>query len=399
MSLVCLAALPGFWFVKWLFGYTAGVLNSPYYIEQMAGFGYAAAHISLCGISIMYGLARALAFHPCFDTEYRTWLARTPFSGRQPLPAGPAHLVWQDAVVIIALTAFGLVYSMSPYRIVVCMFAPYLFFHAGTLHVTDNKGASYVLYCGVPCMWYFSGHEILRWCIPTLLYLLAFIQLPRCLRFIAEYNAQPAEASPPAVSEVIRQTNEALGNRTTVRGTDAGENDLAISFWPYNRLAPIAAHDFPRIDAILIPIALTWWVASSLSFIPEDEFLLPKTSIAPWIASFVISLVLSLGRLLKYMSGCSSPINLFGRVATLRWIVPGFDRIVIAPLLALGSAVLATTVMAACGVSPAFLYTVPPGIALLLLLNLGPSLHVWRLTGAHRLVPGMASKAGIGTEI
>ena len=47
-----------------------------------------------------FGVFRAAAFHPLFRSKYRA-LARTDaVDGRKPLPLGPIHLVWQDAVVL-----------------------------------------------------------------------------------------------------------------------------------------------------------------------------------------------------------------------------------------------------------------------------------------------------------
>src|SRR5579872_2970049 len=51
-----------------------------------------------------YGLSRSFGFHPVFNAEYHKWLATTPWTNRLPLPAGPAHLVLQDVVVLAMLS-------------------------------------------------------------------------------------------------------------------------------------------------------------------------------------------------------------------------------------------------------------------------------------------------------
>jgi hypothetical protein len=107
------------------------------------------------------------------------------------------------------------------------------------------------------------------------------------------------------------------------------------------------------------------------------------------------------------------PISLAGRVATGRWLIPGYDRVLVAPLLAV--AVFVFTVLALLDVSPKVaspprtaaglgqvvvpaLYraasdpvlqaSVAVGLVLLITLTVGPSRRRWLLTGTFRIRPG-----------
>lgn len=50
--------------------------------------------------TIIFGTYRALGFHPLFRTDYARWLRFTPWTTDKPLPLGPVHLVWSDALVV-----------------------------------------------------------------------------------------------------------------------------------------------------------------------------------------------------------------------------------------------------------------------------------------------------------
>jgi len=55
--------------------------------------------------ALIYGGVRASCFNPLFQKEYSKWLQATCATGNEPLPMGPLQLVWQDAVVLVAIGA------------------------------------------------------------------------------------------------------------------------------------------------------------------------------------------------------------------------------------------------------------------------------------------------------
>ncbi len=53
------------------------------------------------GTTLLYAAFRCIYFHPVENRRYGSWLADTPWRHPQPLPLGPLHLVWQDAVLVL----------------------------------------------------------------------------------------------------------------------------------------------------------------------------------------------------------------------------------------------------------------------------------------------------------
>ena len=54
-----------------------------------------------------YAVYRLVRFHPVCNRGYRAWMTLSPWTADKPLPLGPVHLVWQDAIVIGALTTIA----------------------------------------------------------------------------------------------------------------------------------------------------------------------------------------------------------------------------------------------------------------------------------------------------
>src|SRR5436190_8238008 len=46
----------------------------------------------------VYAFFRLWRFHPACNPAYCAWLEMSPWTASKPLPVGPIHLVWQDAV-------------------------------------------------------------------------------------------------------------------------------------------------------------------------------------------------------------------------------------------------------------------------------------------------------------
>src|SRR5262249_55837152 len=55
--------------------------------------------------ALVYAVFRLLRFHPACNPAYSAWLEMSPWTAAKPLPVGPVHLVWQDAVVVGSLAA------------------------------------------------------------------------------------------------------------------------------------------------------------------------------------------------------------------------------------------------------------------------------------------------------
>jgi hypothetical protein len=86
------------------------------------------------------------------------------------------------------------------------------------------------------------------------------------------------------------------------------------------------------------------------------------------------------------------PISLWGRICTLRWIVPRYDQMFVSPLTAFLVAILAPFGLVRMGLPLEIALPSALSLVLWVVLAMGPSLRHWRLTGAHRIVPFMLGK-------
>src|SRR5206468_2561549 len=104
--------------------------------------------------------------------------------------------------------------------------------------------------------------------------------------------------------------------------------------WPFDRLGP----EFPeRIigvrgrDGVLASLLAGWWLyaLSSLFTDPDARFYLPYMILA-YLTTFGPAI-----RLFRYAKGYAPPIGLWGRIVTLRWLMPSYDQILVTPAVAL----------------------------------------------------------------
>ena len=140
-------------------------------------------------------------------------------------------------------------------------------------------------------------------------------------------------------------------------------------------------------DTLLVGLLAGWWF-----FAVSWHF---RAFLADEVRYVFFCVFLTLGAVARIITYCYSyqpPINLMGRLVHRRWIIPGYDQIFIAPILALFVAVVGWYVPVWTGV--ARLYVTPAAVTLAwwTLFGMGPSLQTWRLTGNHRIGPGLANK-------
>jgi hypothetical protein len=109
--------------------------------------------------------------------------------------------------------------------------------------------------------------------------------------------------------------------------------------------------------------------------------------VGPMLYMGLLGLVLSV-RLCIYCANYRPPISLWGRILTLRWIVPGYDRVFLTPLATLGLGLTLPYALFKMHLDPALVLglSLPPFLIAGMLG--GPALWQWRLTSPARLVPG-----------
>ena len=86
---------------------------------------------------------------------------------------------------------------------------------------------------------------------------------------------------------------------------------------------------------------------------------------------------------MRYLPWSLPPISLLGRVATRRWIIPGYDRVFVAPAIAMLLAAALPRLLIEVGVSPAAATFLATAAAVFAAIGIGPTLMNWGLTGNY----------------
>jgi hypothetical protein len=362
----------GFAFCTWLF--IEGL--AAFYLWQFPLPGVAerllrvrdGAAIAACGA---LGVFRIAGLHPLFNAEYRAWLSLTPWRRGLPLPVGPVHLAPQDGVILAAML-LALHDAQFPR---LALPAAFLFAYLGMLLVAFASvgfgRASYALAFGLGwVVWLgplsFSGFGLL-----ALLVVASQLILPRTFDEFPWNGKESLQARIDAQQQ-LRQLTLAVG-------------------WPFNLIQPNEPEGGIRYrDGVLLSLLVGWWTYAGCTALGNLQIRDALEQLIQWLPPTSIAGM----RLLGYLPSYQSPISLMGRIFTLRWIIPGYDRVFAAPLFILLTVLFAP---AAIDEISAWLGVKLPtphivlSLSLLAALNLGPTLRDWRLASQCRIVPGMVN--------
>jgi hypothetical protein len=324
-----------------------------------------------------FGLYRALAFHPYARVAYRKWLTSTCWHSGRPLPLGPVALTIGDLLTL----ALGmlLVWSADPRAwtlAVPCIFAAgYLLATAGMLLLEGPRAFGYAVLCGLGGMLMFASRLEFALPIAAATYAVAWSGTRRSLARLPMYE-------PRALEKVASPTASAV-DRIELRPLSAG--------WPFGPLCPKASTSgLPRFDAICISLVIGWvlFCAATLSAHLSAAGIVTGDD-RPLFLTFapIVCLIACFIRMTIYMGGYRPPIGLAGRIATGRWIIPSYDRALVAPLL--GLLIVAAT--SARNLSPeaqTSIVELPLEVTAVFLVVLlsGPNFRDWALTSECRIM-------------
>jgi len=370
--------------------------------------------------AVAVGASRATLLNPVFIPEYRTSLLLTPWTAEKPLPAGPLIIGWVDGLlvaVLIAVVAYRP--NIDPWRIPLMMLVGYV------VHLCISFVAAGLL---VHC------------------YSVAF-GLGLVLRVWQNYAAAASILvvlvliSVSGVRHTLRQMRERAeqyDNLAWMKSLAAAidpanhQKPKQIVGWPFELLQP--QQPGPSIgvkQGLLVSLLIGWWLyaifavgvdlaganqgslrnqmaerieqraglSSRAAEIVRNEIIWtspePDRMGIEIAGSFVLlafAIACCARRLTVYLPGHRPPISLWGRIWTLRWIVPSYDNVLLAPLYVSLVVVAFWMVTAFLPLSP--VVTVPAAVTLMCLisLNMGPTLAQWQLTSHCRLVVPAATK-------
>lgn len=319
---------------------------------------------SLGLLATLYGLYRVVRFHPVCRPAYREWLARTPWTPDRPLPDGPVLLVPQDAVVLALLgVPAWLVFGPAAWPLFPAFVLAYLLSLALMFLVTGPRVVAYLVLFGIVAMIGLAQNRLAVVGLALTNYVVAVIGFRLSLRLF------PWE---PGADKALRQ-----------RVAEAMQLG-----WPFDRLAPVVA---PRL--------LRWWEGPVLGLLVgcavfaggyQLERSDPRTGAPPAALVTLVPMVLcfsAAGRLLAYMIGHLPPISLWGRLMTGRLLIPKYDVVFVAPLLAIVVTIVCPAWLPDTGLSFVAATAVGAGLAAAILTMVGPDRARWQLTAPARLVP------------
>jgi hypothetical protein len=322
----------------------------------------------------LYGAYRFASFHPLYWVNYGRWLARTPWRFPKPLPLGPVHLDFRDVFVIGAamLALHDPFYSVA--YVPILFLLGYLLTLTTSLRITGTLDYAYLVAFGLGFVALFWHTPWLALGVAAAIYALGILGLRKSLRgfpwdkpYLLNERAETKPSMQNAILMSDQTTQSWLG-------------------WPHGVLQPKKpAGGISLTDGTLLSLLFGWWLYAAFANFPGPDgmMFLEAISTAVLVGGPMV-------RFYNYFKNHRAPISLWGRIFTLRWIVPSFDKAWVAPILALIVPTVFVGIQLRHQLLP-FSQTVTLCTAivcsLILVLNAGPTLEAWDATGANRIVP------------
>ncbi|KPK74611.1 MAG: hypothetical protein AMJ79_13650, partial [Phycisphaerae bacterium SM23_30] len=289
-----------------------------------------------------------------------------PWRFGKPLPLGPVHLVWVDLAVVGALTL--LMYSVDMFYVelpAITFLLGFIFCHLLAFILTRQFVFFVVLLFAAPLTSYPFMDLKIALAVLAGLYGWSLLGLQKYLKgFPWETRFWQADWGREQLTYYIK--NGLIG-------------------WPHGKLNTVEHElSISLRRAAVISGLCTWWVYVFIWFFNEPNM----------YASFLFcgGSGCALFRILAYTYPYWQPISFLGRIFTFRWIIPRYDKIFLAPLIIISTAISPFLLFgrSCVGINGLMLATI--FLVILLTFILPPSLKSWRLTGHYRLLGGQRGK-------
>ncbi len=322
--------------------------------------------------AVVYGFYRVFYFHPLYRPEYRRWLMSVPWSVAHRLPMGPVHLVLQDVLVVGAMTAITVlrIPDFSPIVIPTCFFFAYTIGSIVSLGMLEHW-TSAVLIFALGSLVRFTQQP---WMALAWLGAIFFVTLIGYRQtMIDPANWDDTWWGKQGLSDNNGRPDQTLQERTR-------NNVLG---WPWD-FASLKRNETPMpfVAGLVLSILIAWWVHAILYHLQKQVF--GNVLGLYWIMLMPTGIV-AVVRIGIYCWGQLPPISLVGRLITFRWIIPGYDKVFIAPLTVLLLGWYGPYVLFHWGVEPQYGIPLLAFMIFLVALTMPPSLDEWRFTGNHRI--------------
>lgn len=319
----------------------------------------------LAGFAGLFAAFRLFRFHPACNQPYAAWLKLSPWTAAKPLPLGPVGLVWQDAAVIGLLTAIVYWHAHGDALWPVFVFGlVYLLGMTILLAVTRQWWNCWALGYLWPALMLPISSAPARYAIVVAILLVIWHGHRQSLKAFPWKFVKDMDRPPQSILQVRIQIGP------------ASQSKLG---WPIDALSPkIKAPSVSKLENLAISTLMGWWTfcviqATAMDPIPEGILLF----------AFVAAGL----RMAIYGSNVTPPVNLWGRIASGRIIMPGYDQVFLTPLAVVLTALLGAIIIKRSGVWYPVTESCVVALLCSLLLGGGPRLRAWLLTGEHRFRP------------
>jgi len=320
--------------------------------------------------AIAYGLTRCLLIHPVANSKYRQFLALTPYSNRHQLPKGPILLYWPDAVILGLMTAAAWICPPEHWLIpLAAFFVSFLAGHCFCMILTKQKTLLAELLAILPLSIYPHENDAIS--------ILVF-----CIAYgIVWYGTQTYLKQFP--------WNTSFWNDHYVAHLKEKAFTQKIIQWPWSQLNCEKMVSFGWKTKLVICGLVFWWLHVVVFVIKDKRFI----DIIPPLVGLII-----LFRFTSYIMGYMPPISLLGRISTGRLIIPGYDKIFVAPMIIALTGLFVPKVLLSAGLPETISIEFTFSLCLFLAMTLPPSHHSWRLTGHHRMIKTLVRPQRSGTS-
>jgi hypothetical protein len=316
-----------------------------------------------------YGISRVTRFHPASNAGYAEWLKASPWAAGRPLPLGPVHPVWQDGIILGALTVLSVWRAHLPPLLVVGVFA-ISYLGSMTVILVFTRTWKAALYLGFlwPSLFLPGTSEMVRAGLWVAIAFVIYQGQRHCLQ------AFPWKG-------VKRLSGSVLNIEIQPAGLFRGMESIG---WPTSVLSPKAdTRAVSARTALSLSALFGWWTfclfeTLGLEAIPE--------------LALILAVTLAVTRLGIYWLGITTPFNIWGRIMHGRLLLPGFDQIFVTPCATLVVGAAGALAIRLSGHGAVATAVVVAGIWVVVFLG-PPQLRKWALTGQHRFRPPPANSS------
>jgi hypothetical protein len=314
-------------------------------------------YVGICAAIGVYAALRVGGYHPLGNPNYSRWMSTTPWHKGVGLPLGPSHLVWEDFVAV-GVAGVGVWLAGNDWFIPIVVFA---------------AGYTLSLICAAP-RWtprlveYFTGFGwagVMLWWGRSWV----VVALVAAIVVVSQIGLRIVLAQFPWNTKLDEERRREEASR-------------AANVWQLGPQPPPAR--IPLIHGLLVPVMVGCWIYC-LMVSAQARWTWEGDS-SPLALLGVGILALGAIRWLAFRINVLPPISIWGRLWTGRWIIQGYDQILVVPIVLwlVGAAMLIVSVRA--NVWPPTATAVIAAVMLICATNFPPTRRRWFLTGHLRIV-------------